>query len=298
MIARRPREGSIWEVLLFAILFVLAFSAIARADGGGLGSSMATTVALPAASAFTYIAEVDWTTSRKLLDNETDKPGYSGAYDNTLIITHKDTGISFMAEVEYDQEYTYQRDDGSTGSFTNPFFQLSKVWKNKKDFLSPVFDTISVSIHGVLPGNELAYEKTFMGGVGPGMKIAKKIGRFSLSESVSYSRNFFEYETAVGDAGAVNSPDSYLSISNISYSISNKWTWCNLLIYGYKVPYYGNGTGVQDYQSTIGYKISSNYSLAIGIDTSRGTSADDQQEQVRLYDENSTQAIVTLSVAI
>ena len=295
--ARGEREGGIWEILLFAVLFVLAFSVIARAEPGG-GPSMAMSMPLPSASAFAFSANIDWTTSRKLLDNEQDKPGFSGAYDSTFKIAHKDSGISLMAEIEYDQEYTYERDDGSGGSFANPLFVLAKTWKNKKDFNSWAFDTVSASVHGVLPGNSAAYNKTFLGGAGPGVAATKKIGRWNLGESLGYTRNAYQFQTAGGDAGAANSPDSYMSISILRYSITDKWTWCSILLYGYKIPYFGNATGNQDFQSTIGYQLTKNFSIAVGIDTSRGTTADDQQEQVRLYDENSTQAIVTFSASI
>jgi hypothetical protein len=296
MTARRPREGSIWEVLLFAILFVLAFSAIARADGGGLGGSMMTAVAKPAVSDYVFGASIDWTTARRLLDNDTDKPGYSASYESLFTGTYKPWNVTLSAAMEYDQEYTYENDDGSPGVFANPSFALTKAWKNKTDFSSPVFDSIAISLRSSLPGNQKSYNQSFEGSIGPGFSVAKKIGRFSISERVTYSRSSFEYETST--TGKVNSPDSYGSKTVLEYAITDKWSLNSVLVYGYAINFLGDGTGTQDVSGNISYKIGEHYSIALGLDTERGTSAEDQQEQIRLYDENSTQVFVSLSASI
>ncbi|MEK7354968.1 MAG: hypothetical protein AAB250_00865, partial [Bdellovibrionota bacterium] len=208
-------EGSLWEICLFAIFFVVIFSAVARADASqtppksaavSAASSMTTKIAEPAPK-MKPSAKLIIETTRTLQEDE--PASYSGSYDLNLALINFMPNWSASTRIVYSREYSYEKDDGTDGGFENPAFGVARKWKIENGI-----DGLTWRLSGSLPGNREAERRTFLGSLGTNVSMTKAIRRFDLSQTVGYTRGFYEYDIRAD--GTVNSPDSFKSTTELA----------------------------------------------------------------------------------
>lgn len=289
-------HGSFWELGLFAILFVLVFSAIARAENSS--STVVASNPTPAVSdskGFAFSGSLTIDTARTLSEDE--PVSYSGSYALRVAAKHKPTQISYSLSSTFTQEYSYERDDGTNSSFENPVLSASRAFKQGEAFQTRLIDSLTVGLRGSLPANRAAYQRTFLGSVGPSVSAAKKLGRVNLTQVLRYTRSFFEYD--ITEDGRVNSPDSFTSVSDVSVDVTDKFSLGLSLGYVHAISFQGVGKGTQSVSMSAGYTVSDNVSLSLGVATDRGTlETDGQTNSIKLYDERVSQAFFDVEISI
>jgi hypothetical protein len=282
-------EGSIWELLLFTVFFVVVFSAVARADEASIQQALPSA---KAASPYKLGATVLIETAS--VQNDADRTAYSGVYRLDLSLAHEPSSISLLSRTEYERQYTYQNDDGTDGQLSNPLFGITKSFKKGKGLPSrSFFDKAAIGLRGSLPANRLAQKQTFQGAIGPMAAVAKSIGRVDLQQTLQYSRRAFEYE--MGNDGAVNSPDVYRGVSEITYNFTDSFAFGVVVLYDYAVSF--QGVGKSSYLSilSLDYKVLESLTASIGVSTQKGTlEADGQTNRVLLYDGSAASTFIDL----
>jgi hypothetical protein len=239
-------------------------------------------------SRFEYSGEIFVDTSQTLSN-----PGHEtweGFYKANLKLTDNQTQITYGVESAYSQEYTYQLDDGSDGDMAYAVVFATKSWSNGKDFLSPLFDKITLGMTGSLPVGKESQRRTFEGGLGTNTGVSKKIGRWSLSEGLSYTRGF--YQDDIRDNGTMNNPDIYKSKSSIGFDITKKLSASFLYIYTVAVDFYGVGKGADTSYIELDYALMKRVTLSAGVATDRASTLDPdgQTEQMKFYEPESSAA--------
>lgn len=289
-------EGGLWELCLFAIFFVLVFSAIARADvkaPSAPSAKMATSVKAEK-PAITFGGSATIETISTLNPNE--PTSYTGWYSLSIGAKHEKSQLRASALLGYTQEYTYApEEDGTSGAWDNPIFGLSRTFKSGEDFESKWIDGIRLGVSGSLPANRDSAKATFLGSTGVSVEVNKSFGRVGLSQSLGYTRSYFEYD--ITDAGKVNSPDSYKSHTAIEVSVTDRIDLSAGMQYVHAVSFQGVGKGTQLFTLGAGLKVTEQVGLALGLVTRRGTlDTDGQSNRILLFDQDASVAFLDLTI--
>ena len=297
-----PTDGSLWELCLFAIFFVIVFSAVARADiePSVPATPIATTIGAPLAPAksptrrFKPSMALVIETTRNL--QEDDAVSYAGSYDLTLGLANIYKGWGVVAHEVYAREYSYQNDDGADGAFANPDFAIGKTLKSGEGLASDSFlKAFGFGFSGSLPGSREAQKRTFRGSTGVYVKAEKSIRRLDLAQKFSYSRLYYEYD--IRDDGTVNSPDSFKSSTGLSYNVTDKLALSLSLVLGYAINFQGTSTGSQISQLSIDYAFTDAIGTSLGVASEKGTQTPDGQgNRIDLYAPEVAQAFFDLSL--
>lgn len=300
--------GSYWEICLFAVAFVLVFSAIANAgsefdsDAPAVAAQGTLRTPVPGSS----WAGVDWSdfdlstrlsfeVSRMMTDEGL--PSYGGAYHVQLQTSHEPTQVNASLDLMYTQEYSYERDDGSTGSLENPGLSIDKTWRRGQDFSAALLDRVNLGLRASVAASPEARRRTFRGSVGPALTMTKVLSKLILSQALSYSRGFYEYETR--DDGTVNSPDVMRSSTSVTYLLSDAISLVGSFTYSYALSYQGVGRADEQSMGLIGYQANERVDLAFGFASGRRTlGADGQTESIRFLDERGTQFFFEIGFVI
>jgi hypothetical protein len=300
--------GSLWELCVFAIFFIILFSALARADeftAGNLSTgALVISDSVPSNLDSLLFTLGPWQksasfavdTSRTL--NPNDHVAYSGWYDLNLALTHKPTGVTTSVELGFSQEYNYSAEqDNTSGAFDNPIFRLSKTFSNKKDFNSVLFDSVILGLRGSLPANRDSYRQSFEGAIGTSITATKKISVLGLTQGFSYSRSFYQFDMSA--AGDVNEPDTYRSSTALSLNITDNFALSASALLTYAMSFQGVGKSSQWTTLASSYKLSEQLSTAIGLMTRRGTiDTEMRTNRLQLFDQGTSVAFFDLSWAI
>lgn len=285
-------------VLLFSILSSLMAS-IARAQAAALANDPATLAASAAESdsqsPFAYSGQVIFETTRTA--DEAQPISYTGWYQATASATHKKSALTGTARVGYSREYSYQRADGSSGSFDNPGLTLAKSFRNGKDFEFGYLDSVSIVLSGAVGANNESRRRTFLWSNGVSVTGAKSIGRFNLRQSFGYTRSFFEYD--IRDSGDVNSPNSVRSTSMAYYSLNDRVSFGASFTYGYSISFQGVGRATTMAQASADYSFTEKISASIGVASERGTlEPDGQTNRIRFFAPEAAIYFVDLIVSL
>jgi hypothetical protein len=265
----------------FSVFEALSTLAMFAADAEGSSSSQP----------IRYGGQLVFETTRTA--DEAQPASYSGWYLFTGSATHKKTAITGTLRVGYTREYSYQRDDGTDGSFDNPTFSLAKSYRQGHDFDSDFIDSFSISAASAVGANKESARRSFLWSNGLTATVAKSLGRFNLREAVSYTHSFFEYD--VRNDGTVNSPDSVRTLTMVYYDINDKLSVGGTFIYSYAVSFQGVGRGSQLGQATLDYSFNEKLAASIGIASERSTiEPDGQSDRIRLYAPEAAQYFVDL----
>lgn len=225
--------------------------------------------------------------------DEAQPASYTGWYLFTGSGTHKKTAITGTFRVGYTREYSYQRDDGTDGSFDNPTVTLAKSYLKGPDFNPDLIDSFSISTAGAIGANKESARRTFLWSNGLTATVAKNLGRWNLREAVSYTHSFYEFDIR-GD-GTVNSPDSVRTLTMVYYDITDRLSVGGTFIYSYAVSFQGAGRGSQLGQATLDYSFTNKLAASIGIASERSTiEPDGQADRIRLYAPEAAQYFVDL----
>lgn len=179
---------------------------------------------------YAYTRRLTVETIQSLNPDETTQ--YSGWYRLTLGITHVPSGFGAIALFGMNQAYS-RVDEGQPANFADdPIVAVTKAWNRERNDLQ-FLDTVTVGFRGSLPGNHMAGMRKFQGSVGPSIALRKVFGRFAITPSARYTRQFFSDE--VGVNGAPNSPDILRGAVDTSLEIvrgitaSLGWAYVNLI---------------------------------------------------------------------
>lgn len=316
-------EGSLWEICLFVVFFVLIFSAVARAEAktpppnvsvneyGNAGKtvpSMSSDAALRLrqlrkqgyGDVWKPSAKAVISTSRTLQEEE--EPSYGGAYELTLGASNKYLGLSGSARVGYSREYSFQRDDGTDGSMDNPSAVISKKfvkdeWDANPSAIWKYVDGISWSVSGALPGNAESERRTFQGSLGTSVGFAKSIRRLDLSQGFGYTRGFYEYD--IRDDGTVNAPDSFKSTTSLGYNVTDKLALSLSVALSHAINYQGTGKTAEMSSLSLDYAFNKHVQTSLGVATERGTMLPDgETNRVRVFDPEVASAFFDLVIGL
>jgi hypothetical protein len=298
---RQENESSIWEFMLLVILIAMVFSTALRtnaAEAPAPAAKVSTKVAeqKPAESAYQGSAKFVIETSR-VVNTDTDTESFAGWYQATFSGLHKPTNIGAKLVLGFSQEYSYDREDGTTNAFDNPLASVSKTWKSGADFKTKFVDTVALSLTGALPASREMTRRTFLGSLGPNIGVAKKFGRATVTQALGYVRSFYEYE--IRDNGVVNSPDAFRSTTGLDLALTDALSLSTSLVYTYAVSFQGVGKATQITSLSADYAFTDHFSMSLGLATERGTlEPDGQTNRIKFYDPDTTQAFIDLVVDI
>ncbi len=285
-------------VLLFALISNLIAST-ASAQAAALANDPATLAASASDSAnqspFAFSGQLLFETTRTA--DEADPISYTGWYQATASATHKKSAITGTTRLGYSREYSYERDDGSVGSFDNPGLSLAKSFRNGKEFESSILDSVSVAVSGAIGANDESRRRTFLWSNGVSITGAKTIGKFNLRQSFGYTHSFFEYD--IRDNGVVNSPDSVRSTSMAFYSLNDRVSFGASFAYAYAISFQGVGRATTIAQASADYSFTDKISASVGVASERGTlEPDGQTNRVRFYAPEAAQYFVDLIISL
>ena len=140
---------------------------------------------------------------------------------------------------------------------------------------------------------DLRGRQSFQGSVGPSVNFDKHVWRFNLTQGFGYSRGFYEYD--MDDAGIINSPDVFKSMSLVSTSITDSLAWTNSFLYAYAIDFRKVGKATQIFTSSVDCYWTSRFSTSLGVMTNRGTlDADGRTNRILIFDQNSSVAFLDL----
>lgn len=285
-------------ILLFAFISNF-FASTANAQAAALANDPATLAASAADSAnqspFAFSGQLLVETTRTA--DEAEPISYTGWYQATASATHKSSALTGTARLGYSREYSYEREDGSVGSFDNPSLSLAKSFRNKKDFETDLLDSVSISVSGSVGANDDSRRRTFLWSNGVSITGAKSIGKFNLRQSFGYTHSFFEYD--IRDNGVVNSPDSVRSVSMLFYSLNDAVSFGASFTYGYSVSFQGVGRATTMAQASADYSFTDRVSASIGVASERGTlEPDGQTNRIRFYAPEAAQYFMDLIISL
>lgn len=267
----------------------------ANAADGGAGAIPAVPEVKPepvAAPRWRFRKDLTISTGRTLSLN--DNPAYSGSYSLALAATDVKKSITYSANFAYSQEYTYPRDDGTNGDFERPSVKVSKSLKLAKDYGWKILDTFSYGLSASFPLGAESKRQTFRGSLSPSVAAAKSLGKFSVSQSLSYSRRFYEYDIRLN--GVVNSPNSISSSTGLGFDLSEKWSIETSFVYSYGVSYQNVGRSTNSITFSTSYKASDLISLSTGVTTDRGTlEPDGVTNKIRFFDSEKAQGFFDIT---
>ncbi len=333
-------EGGLLELLVFAFLFVVVFSVLARtaqaaeaknskkvalraaavgtnspneitpvdpnsaAPLARQGQNVAVpTGALPESNVRAGIPEpetakrIAWT-SKVIVETteattDESKVTMGGWYQLSTGLTDQKRGISATLKLGWAQEYSYQKDDNTNGDLDNPAIILSKVWKNKEDFRSNVFDSLTLGLSGSVGASREAAHRTFIAGIGPSMTAAKQLGKLHVGESLAYSRGFYGYD--IRNDGKVNAPNVFTSITEASFDLTPTLALSASMKLSQAISFQNVGRTTQLTAASLDYSALENLAVSLGFATERGTSNEDGQgNSVKFFDRNVSQAVLDL----
>jgi hypothetical protein len=297
-------EGSFWELCIFAVFFVVVFTALASSANAlatktaqsnqskstfahpihmATQPSATSSPALPSANMSAGLPIPDsnkriaWTSSVTLdtsgtLNNQ-EATSYSGEYLLKTGLTDQKKDISATLKAGYSREYSFEQADGTDGDFVDPSLAIKKTWTEGKQFRSPVFDTIFAVVSTNAGASHESARRTFTASLGPSLGVTKVIHKLHLGQKFGYQRKFYNYD--IRDDGTVNAPDQGSSTTDISYDITPDLAISAETILYYAINYQGTGETTEWSSFSLDYTISKLLSTSIGVATKRGTSSDD-----------------------
>ena len=319
-------EGSFWELCVFAVLFVVVFTVLARtahaapltkaqiaaskrssdpnmrllAQNTKLAAtadedmtvqplrmqslpSAVPTGALPSANVSASLPEKDtskrivWSSSL-IVDTSSelsreDNNSMSGEYLLKTGLTDQKTNVSLLLKAGYDREYTNEQKDGRDGDLVDPSISLTKTWKDGVDFRSPVFDSLFVGLSSVAGASRESARRTFVASVGPKFGMSKKFHRLNFGQVVGYSYKFYNYD--IRDDGTVNSPNSFSSVTDLSYDITDSLAISAEMLLVHSINFQNTGVSSEESALSLDYTVSKAFGVSLGVATKRGTISDD-----------------------
>jgi hypothetical protein len=302
-------EGSFWELCIFAIFFVVIFTALARtahADPSQTPTSKTVAPihtqslpsaipsgALPDANVAAGLREpvtnkrIAWAASLIFDTSETlstdEARSYSGEYLLKTGVTDQKNNTALLLKAGYDREYSFELADGTDGDFVDPSIALTKTWKEGQSFRSPVFDTIVIGVSSVAGASHEAARRTLVASVGPSIGVTKDIHKLHLGQKFGYQRRFYNYD--IRDDGTVNAPDAVSSTTDVSFDLTPDLAFSVETILSYALNYQGTGETNELSSISLDYTITKLLAASVGVATKRGTvSADGTYNQVKFVD--------------
>ena len=248
MEAQLETRGSKLSTLALFVFFVIFFglasnflASRANAQAAALANDPATLAANAAQaetqSPFLFTGQLLFETTRSA--NEAEPISYGGWYQLTGSAIHKKSAVNATARVGYTREYSYERADGSVGSFDNPGLSLAKSFRNGKDYEFSALDAVSVSLSGSIGANDESRRRTFLWSNGVSVTGAKTLGNWSFRQGFGYTHSFYEYD--IRDNGVVNSPHTLRSTTMAFYSLNDQISFGASFLYGYSISFKGVG---------------------------------------------------------
>lgn len=226
---------------------------------------------------------------------QTNRDSFGGWYQVGTTFADTRNDLSATVKVGWAQEYSYQSDKeaNANGDLDNPAVILMKTWKDGVHFKSSIFDTVSAGLSGSVGGSREAARRTFLGGIGPTIAVAKKIQRLSVGQALSYSRGF--YREDIRDSGILNSPNQFVSVTDFSFGFTDKLALSLSNKLTYAISFQGVGKTIQLIQVSLDYSALDNLGFSVGVATERGTGTPDgQSNRLALYDRNVGQGFLDM----
>jgi hypothetical protein len=159
---------------------------------------------------------VDTTTTLNTQASESPGEGYnqSGLYRADLRYSLPNS-MAVSARVQYSQEYSYYRDDGTSGGLEDSRLGVSKSFGEIKEGLS-----LATGAYIYLPTSTRSQKAGLKGGVGIAAPLKYTFRKFDFGLTPSVVNNYHEYEIA--DGGRFNMQYVFTAMLFASYNFSEK----------------------------------------------------------------------------
>ena len=305
--AKRTVEGSLWELILFALGFIAVFSLLSRANaqtsqtpatgtqaagvGAPVGNTLRTTVPKPKKPTTEFGADFSIETYRTVGE----EPTNSGSYVLAPSVKYNPADITFVGKFSYSREYNDGRDEdeqeAARGDWDNAELSLMKAWKLK----NPILDSVSGGLVGVVPLSRDSGRRSLMGATGPAVNLKKKIGPVSISQVFGYMYGVYEYQTR--QDGTVNTPDAWRAQTNIKIDLLESLKLDLLTKYTYGIPYYGDSRGAELSWAFLDLAVTEVLSIQSGFVTERATK-DQDGDRIKFWDPNTSAAFIAFTASI
>ena len=303
--AKRTVEGSLWELILFALGFIAVFSMLSRANAQtsqtpatgtqatGVGASVRTTVPAPKPKKPNFEFGADFSVETYRTVGE--EPTNSGSYILAPSMKYNPSDITFVGKFSYSREYNDGLDEeqqtAARGDWDNAELSLMKAWKLKSDIL----DSVSAGAVGVVPFSRESGRRSLLGATGPAVNLKKKIGPVAISQVFGYMYGVYEYQTR--EDGTVNTPDAWRAQTNIKVDLLESLKLDLLTKYTYGIPYYGDSRGAELSWAFLDFAATEMLSIQSGFVTERATK-DGDGDQIKFWDPKTTAAFVAFTMSI
>lgn len=221
------------------------------------------------------------------------KQNYYGSYTLAPSISHAKTNTSLSANLTYDRQYKYELDDRTDGDW-----RIGLVTLSKKIPLTGIVDSITISPRVVIGMGNAAKRWSYQGGFGSSLTASKKLALVTVSQSVGYTYNFYEYD--IRDDGTVNSPHRLDETTSVALNPND---WLELQA-SFGLTYLRSFQGVNRTFSTTAFgasvALAKNVSVGIGaINFLRNTlEPSGLGNKVKLWDSNDAIAFIELGLSI
>lgn len=194
--------------------------------------------------------------------------------------THKPSQLSFETGVTYIQDFYPLDSSVSNDSFGNPSFSVKKSWDEDRSNRPQFFNSVSIGLASTLPGNSSARDRTFQRSIAAFVNMNKKIMSVSWSQSLSYSRGFFENETLE------NSANVFKIAQDLRYQITEKFSFGPIVQVLHSAPTFGGSRTKVLWVANSQYQVSKDFAIDLGygpwINFVRN---DPQSDQLGIYDQ-------------
>ena len=213
-------------------------------------------------------------------------------------VSHKPSKITFGFNAGYSQVSNTDHDEETpeqVTAFDSPVMTLSRSWKNGKDFDGFWLDAVSFGLTGTTPGNKDAFDKRFRGSVGPYATLDKTFGRWILSQTLGYSRGFYDEKNI--DA-TVNSPDAFKTLTVLGYNITEKLNLNGSFQSNYALDFAGAGHIKNLWNLSLEYEINKIVDANFGVGSAVGYLSPDAQSDLLDSTTGGAQAYIEIGIAI
>jgi hypothetical protein len=254
--AREETEGSVWELLLFTVFFVVVFSAIARADESAPQAASKTKVALIKPVEFKMVGSIERLNSLYVTETDDDVSRMEIALRPSL--TFKETwAVGALIEGVQDQKaekFDYGRGQLS-GAYTKGINLIGKRIKMVPSLgvgfpISEEAKLASMKAVGIV-GTKFELNQDYF--------YFKKL---STTIGLNAGQYFHDYETT--NSGEVNTQNFSTQVLTLGWEFSDAFSTSVEFVHYDAFSYHGNHSDFIGHREEINYAINKTVALGIG----------------------------------
>jgi hypothetical protein len=208
---------------------------------------------------------------------------YTGAYLVGLKINLPrvyDFKQNLSVRLGYAAAYTHSFEGDRQGDFIDPRLSYGLNFGDRG-----IFKERTIGVGGLIPVNKETRNTSAVISFGPSFSYVFDMGKISLKQAWGYRRTWYEYDT--DPVGRMNFPDTFSFLNELEWLVAKAWTLGLEALYTYAIDYNSVDKSSTEVSATVGWKITKNFSTALGVTTRSGTLAPTgDYHRINIYDPN------------